>query len=86
LPPHRLLVTSRLCTTNQRATSEFDPLFWEHRIGYFNLARKARISRSVSLSFDRKMWWAPRTLTIRAVGTPSSSAFACRSVVASIAA
>jgi hypothetical protein len=37
------------------ATSEFDPLSWEHRIGYFNPARKARVSRSVSHSFDRKM-------------------------------
>jgi hypothetical protein len=58
----------------------------EHRIAYFSRARKARVSRSVSHSFDRKMWWAARTLTTRAVGTPSSSAFACRSVAASIAA
>src|SRR5438876_11018015 len=52
---------------------------------YFELIRKARISRSVSDSFDRNMWCAAVSLTTRAVGTPASSARACLSVEALIA-
>jgi hypothetical protein len=61
---------------------------FEARLGdpsYFELTRKARISRSVSDSFDRNMWCAPVSLTTRAVGTPASSALACLSVEALIA-
>jgi hypothetical protein len=54
--------------------------------GYFKLLRKPRISRSVSGSFDRKMWCAPGSLTTRAVAKSASTAFACLSVDALIAA